>query len=46
MVVNFFLSLCVRQLTELEDNDVDDDDDEGVNPIRITYLSISVLQKN
>ena len=46
MVVNFFLSSCVRQLTQLADNDVDDDDEEGVNPIRITYLSISVLQKN
>ena len=46
MVVNFFLSLCGRQLTQLDDIDVDDDDDGGVNPIRITYLSISVLQKN
>ena len=46
MVVNFFLSSCVRQLTQLADNDVDDDDEEGVNPIRITYLSKSVLQKN
>ena len=44
--MGLFLSLCVRHLTQLDDNDVDDDDEEGVNPIRITYLSKSVLQKN
>ena len=29
-----FLSLCVCQLTQLDDNDVDNDDEEGVNPIK------------
>ena len=46
LTVNFFPYLCVCQLTQLDDNDVVDDDDEGVNPIRITYFSKSVLEKN